>query len=65
MTDKTKKIIAREGLVFLVALLLVLGSGYLGKPKIGLKLFTLSFLGYPAYLIIRFIVWAIRTLRNK
>lgn len=51
MTLKLKKAIAREGLIFLAILVCSLGI---------FVIFT-----YPIYLIIRFIIWAIKTLRSK
>jgi len=62
---KIKRIIAREGLI----LLGFVGVGFLlqfsNKPdlsNIGIFLFLL---GYPAYLLVRFIIWAIKTLKSK
>ncbi len=51
MTPKVKKIIAREGLIFIAILVCSLGF--------------LVFFTYPFYLIIRFIIWAIKTLKEK
>jgi len=55
-----KKIIAREGLILL---------GFLALYIIGISFGSWQFIlfawiGYPVYLAIRFIFWAIRTLRK-
>ncbi len=62
MKDKYKKIIAQEGLLILG----IIGGGTIllftqQEPLAGLGA-GLMILGYPAYLIIRFIVWAIKVL---
>lgn len=74
-----KKVIAREGLIFLT----IVGIGFVfrvigtsGHPFaewIDVTPFNfldgfgrmMIILGYPFYLIIRFIVWALKTLKNK
>lgn len=60
-TPKINKIIAREGLIllgfFAISILGVLISNY--------NLLIVAMLGYLAYLIIRFIIWALRTLRGR
>ena len=65
MTDKTKKIIAKEGLVlfpFLVALMIVMSTAdYIPHTYYG-TLFWAIVLGYP---LIRFTIWAVRTLKEK
>jgi len=69
MNKNLKKIIAREGLILLsfgVVLFigfLVLQINQLGE--LGSNLLIIGFLGYPVYLLIRFIIWAIKTLREK
>ncbi len=64
MDNKLKKIIAREGLVFvgfLVGAFLVASIlQFIGQGGEGW-----SFLLYPLYLLIRFITWAIKTLKQK
>jgi len=90
MTDKIKKIIAREGLVILSTLalgllLIILGNlfhphnsnipyGILGEKAYQYDLmianrfllFGVILAGlYISYFLIRFIIWAIRTLRKK
>ena len=90
MTDKTKKIIGREGLILILLALasiitismknlnipiaafmnnFILGESgrllrWVDSPPIIYKYFPL-FMGYPLYLLIRFIIWAIKTLRRK
>lgn len=72
MDAKIKKIIAREGLViigFIVAMFILMfifainprflyGSGLNGVE------YVIVLFGYPLYLIIRFIIWAIWTLKK-
>ncbi|NQT22708.1 MAG: hypothetical protein HQ579_04620 [Candidatus Omnitrophica bacterium] len=77
MKKDTKRIIAREGLILLCAILLsaviifalVATELAVGGEQIGQKIFTfaviLLLLAYPIYLLTRFIVWAIRTLRDQ
>ncbi|MEI8175274.1 MAG: hypothetical protein WCG78_00195 [Candidatus Omnitrophota bacterium] len=81
MIDKAiKKIIAREGLIFFGCLVLIPAIDFVSLPLVngclaGTSLFnkayllhiinTTSILLYPAYLSIRFIIWALRTLRTK
>ncbi len=85
MDFKTKKIIAREGLIT-IGILFIVGLseiiGYLSLRSGGINFWLLPdqppniaiwkhmngiFLicGYPAYLIIRFIIWAIKTLKQN
>ena len=77
MKKDIKKIIAREGLVLLgivllsaiiIFALLVTEFAVVGE-QIGQKIVTftliLLLLGYPIYLLTRFIIWAIRTLREE
>jgi len=73
MDTKIKKIIAREGLViigFIVAMFILMfiftinprflyGSGLPGVE------YVIVLFGYPLYLIVRFIIWAIKTLKHK
>jgi len=82
MTDKTKKIIAREGLI--IAGIIVIGSffiltsgaGFYSSKPFNLNPFDAPYdisncgkgiilFGYPIYLIVRFIIWAVRTLRER
>ena len=75
MNPKTKKIIAREGLVLIgviscAAILAITGSWllYLGENIRNLFLdiaIGVLLAAYPLYLIIRFIIWAVRTLKTK
>ena len=73
-----KKIIVREGLavfkfiaVALIGVLLAFGSRFIYMDigyiiaVIGNILFWGAIFSYPVYLLIRFILWAIRTLREK
>lgn len=93
---KTKKIIAREGLILLGIIIVGLGIYFLGKhlntlylnahPQARFKIIenmkyrllgytpyirTMAFglniaiFGYPISAIVRFILWAIRTLKKK
>jgi hypothetical protein len=69
MTPNIKKIIAREGLVIIGSIIVL--------ALIGLVLFAITrnseWFGviliivylYPIYLLVRFIIWAIRTLRER
>lgn len=66
MTTKTKKIIAREGLILLLV--------YFGHMSIGSKLCTQSgcievaniiVFAYIVFIVSRFIIWAIKTLMKK
>lgn len=68
-TKRLKKVVAREGLVFIglfgmpftIASILASNSKYdLAATRIGWLIIT-----YPIYLVIRFILWAIKTLREK
>ena len=58
-----KKTIAREGLIILVwvATFLVVGIPT-GFNNVGL--ITTIFCAYPVYLIVSFVIWAIKTLRE-
>jgi hypothetical protein len=77
MNKTIKKIIAREGLTLLgiillsaiiIFALLTTEFAVVGE-HIGQKIVTFAFmlmlLGYPIYLLTRFIIWAIRVLREK
>lgn len=57
-----KKTIAREGLIILGVLAMFLLSSLWNKVAF---LIYPSILAYPLYLLIRFIIWAVRTLREK
>ena len=80
MTLKTKKIIAREGLIILGIFLGIIISSNLAwviasfifgvqDQQILNKIFDIIFYIflwlYPLYLIVRFVVWAIKILRRK
>ena len=76
MTDKIKKIIAREGLIILAIILLTYLKGFYhvlftnGDIGVVIVLYGLiSLFLCTTYLlingIVRFIIWAIRTLRKK
>lgn len=77
MKKETKKIIAREGLILLGSVLLsaiiiftLLTTEFaVGGEQIGQKIVTFAviflLLGYPMYLLTRFMIWAIRILREK
>ena len=77
MKNDTKKIVAREGLMLLGIILMsaiiifalrITEFAIVGE-EIGQKIvtfvFILLFLGYPIYLLIRFIIWAIKVLKEK
>ena len=77
MKKDIKKIIAREGLILLGIIVLsaiiifalsITEFAVVGE-QIGQKIVTFVFilmlLGYPIYLLARFIIWAIRTLREE
>ena len=75
MTDKTKKIIAREGLVIIAIITVGVFINFIGS-FIGIKewyghsiesiIWFPIFYGYLSYiLLIRFIIWAIRTVKEK
>ena len=68
MTPKLKKIIAREGLVFVVLFLIPTLIGLLAKANFMEDCSAYCFLvswSYPIYLLIRFVVWAVRALKEK
>ena len=77
MNRNTKKIIAREGLILLGIILisaiiiffLRITEFEIVGEQIGQKIFTFAvmfaLLGYPMYILTRFVIWAIRTLREK
>lgn len=74
MNKRIKKLIAREGFVLccfvasLVITLIVANTIFTSKywaESIGGFGFGLLVLGYPIYLLIRFILWAIKILREK
>ena len=64
MNSKPKKIIAREGLIIL-SMIPFFFAGLLLPGDYGLPLIYFSMCGYPIYLLIRFIIWAVNTLREK
>ena len=57
---RIKRIIAREGLILLIiittGIILVIINSVFGLYLV---------FGYPIYLLIRFIIWAIKTLKEK
>jgi len=74
MEMKLKRLIAREGLVLLgFCVLWLLGPRTViyfsfSQPSLDVNLGALKsylFLLYPIYLLLRFILWAVRTLRGK
>ncbi len=77
MKKDIKKIIAREGLILLGIIVLsaiiiftlsITEFAVVGEQvgqKIVTFVFILMLLGYPIYLLARFIIWAIRTLREE
>ena len=73
MPSKFKKIIAREGLVFAIVVIVyflaffMVGSSRPSSPVsiAGSALIMIEFFGYPTYILIRFITWAVRTLKEK
>lgn len=75
MTDKTKKIIAREGLIiagFIVIAWILDAIVYLSSynyPRAigaGIKdIHHTIFIIFLVYVIVRFIIWAVKTLKGK
>lgn len=70
MNPKMKKIIAREGLILLGTVIIgivlfVAGMNIQGDSSIVVLGFIIGFCSYPIYLLIRFILWAIKILREK
>ena len=76
MTDKTKKIIAREGLLLIFCLFCgftgAMGWGYPYNGYLGLTnphppstYFFYAVAVYFLLIVIRFIIWAVRTLKEK
>jgi hypothetical protein len=82
MTEKTKKIIAREGLIFLLCMAWAFLIRFTEIPilitlfvdKITgmhnfdfdfIVAFSVVYLLYPLYLLIRFVIWAVKTLKGK
>ena len=59
---KLKKIIAREGLIILLIIGLLFFSLFTDMPGI---ISGILFLSYPIYLLFRFIIWAIYTLKTS
>lgn len=66
MNKNLKKVIAREGLIFIcivaVGLIIAYSKYDVQLGGLGTAIF---WIGYPFYLLIRFIIWAIKTLREK
>ena len=68
MNTNAKKIIAREGLIFLiylVSLAIVFVTEITIQFYISVYLYVFINTSYVFYWIIRFIVWAIKTLKEK
>ncbi len=80
MDKKARKTIAREGLmlalfvfplvfILLISLVFFEWGGKENYPRImailGVLFVYLAVIGYPLYLAIRFIVWAVKTTREK
>ena len=73
MTDKTKKIIAKEGLILLATIILCFSyllvylffHGELGDNIVGILVGSSLILIYPVRLLVGFITWAVKTLRRK
>ena len=67
MQLKHKKIIAREGLIILLLITLMVVAHYLPKNILPLDndvIEFIIFLSYPGWLILRFIIWAKNTLQT-
>lgn len=62
MNKKFKQIIAREGLIILG---IYGGTFLLGLIGFYYQATIISYCIYPLYLLIRFIIWAVRTLKEK
>jgi len=66
---KIKRIIAREGLILLGFAFLTMIGGVLASYAVNNEVLfvfaILLFFSYPFYLIIRFILWAIKTLKEE
>lgn len=62
MKKETKKLIAREGLVFIGIMVLSFICAYSPDAYIGNIGHGMFYFGYPLYLLIRFIIWAVKTL---
>ena len=61
-----KKIIAREGLILIICFILWFLFGFLTDRLAGEDTwFALPLLVFGSYLLIRFILWAIKTLKEK
>lgn len=63
MKKETKKLIAREGFIGIIVLSLICAyspDAYVGNIGHGMFYF-----GYPLYLLIRFIIWAVKTLMRQ
>ena len=61
---RIKRIIAREGLIIII----FTTTFFIGWWNLGnflQHLFFIGLFGYPFYLLIRFILWAVRTLKQK
>jgi hypothetical protein len=71
-----KKLIACEGLILLAYILIVLFARAIENSPMNMfaspealmfdkKVVLILYLTYPLYLLVRFIIWAIRTLKEK
>jgi hypothetical protein len=59
--NKFKRVIAQEGLIILGWPMLMILAIMIGNDK----LIIFAYVSYPLYLIIRFVIWAIKTLNTK
>ena len=60
MNKPLKKIIAREGLIIIAC-----GAVFFVAAPNGFGFTCAAVLAYPTYLLIRFIVWAVKTLKER
>ena len=58
---RKQRIIAREGLIVLTFFLLFFIGLFFSFYKVAM----IGFFGYPVYLIVRFVIWAVKILRGK
>ena len=65
MNLKTKKVIAREGLIVLGFLLFAIIACMLERRAPDVELAAILIFYYSVHWAIRFVVWAIMTLRKK
>ena len=65
MNKTVKKIIAREGLIFVGIISIGLILAYNPKADVSNLGHVIFWIGYPVYLLVRFIIWAVKTLMDK